>query len=149
MKNFTALIEDYLSGEGIPFVTKELNRGTDTLIGVRTRDGESLLVHIINPESDPPYLSVWELIHVPDDKMAAALIASNEDNDRKFFRLCVDDDQDLNLNYSFPAGLSNESFPPVLKAMFRRFLAAVEVYRARYVRIIRGDQSSDNEIRLA
>ena len=149
MSNFISVIENFLDNEELHYTTQTRDWGTDTRIGFRGETGSTIRVHIIDREDKAPYIAVWDLVHIPDDKLAAALIHVNDDNRRRYFRFSIDEDHDLNMSYEFPEGLTEESFADVLKAMFPMFIAGCHLYFETYNRLIWGNQSSADEIKLA
>ena len=151
MSNFISVIENFLDNEDLHYTRKDYEWGSDTRIGFRGETGSTIRVHIIDRENEnkPPFLAVWDLVHIPDDKLAAAFISANEDNRKRYFRFSIDDDHDLNMTFEFPEGLTDDSFADVLQAMFPVFVSGCHVYFERYSRLIWGDQSSDKEIQFA
>lgn len=149
MSNFISVIENFLDNEGLHYTTQNYDWGTDTRISFRGEAGSPIRVHIVDREDQAPYIIVWDLVHIPKDKLAAALIQTNDDNQRRYFRFAYDEDGDLNFGYEFPAGLTEESFAAVLEAMFPLFITGCHLYSEKYNRLIWGNQSSVDEIKFA
>ncbi len=148
MKNFTTCIETYLDQKELHYSTRNYDWGTDTIIGFQLESGCKQHIHIICRDDQAPVLAVWDLIHIPDNKLAAALIHSNKDNQRRFFRFAIDEDQDLQLRYDFPNGIREDDFSSSISSeMFPMFLSAVKNYYEDYARLVYSD--SHEELSLA
>ena len=142
-KNFTACIDNFLDQQGLHYRTCEYDWGTDTIIGFELESGCKQHVHFICRDDQAPVLAVWDLIRVPDQKLATALIHCNTDNQRRFFRFAIDEDHDLQLRYDFPNGISEEDFSDcIAHEMFPMFLSAVKNYYEDYARLV---YSNDRE----
>lgn len=144
MKNFTACVENFLDQKELHYRTLEFDWGTDTIIGFELESGCKQHVHFICRDDQAPVLAVWDLIHIPDQKLATALIHCNKDNQRRFFRFAIDEDRDLQLRYDFPNGISEESFSNSISSeMFPMFLSAVKNYYEDYAQLVYSDNHEE------
>ncbi len=144
MKNFTTCVENYLDRQGLHYQTHEFDWGSDVVIGFKMDSGCKQHVHFVCRNDQAPVLSVWDLIHIPDHKLASALIKSNTDNQRRFFRFSIDEDHDLQMRYDFPNGISEENFSHCLSDdMFPMFLTAVKSYYEEYARLVYSDDAKE------
>ncbi len=139
MKKFTTCIQNYLDNEGLHYTTHEMKRGDAIQVGFSQEDGSSFDVVIINHEDQAPTFVVFDLIRVPANRLGAVLIQANEDNSRRFFRFCINDNHDLQIRYDMPNGMTPETLLPCLEEMFPLFMSAVYNYYADYARLIYGN----------
>jgi hypothetical protein len=143
MKEFTTCIQKYLDNEELRYTTHELQHGDAILVGFSREDGSTVDVMIINHEDQAPTLVVFDLIRVPANKLGAVLIQANDDNSRRFFRFNINDNQDLQIRYDMPNGLTPETLMPCMEEMFPLFMSAVYSYYANYARLIYSNSDSD------
>ncbi len=143
MKEFTTCIQKYLDNEELRYTTHELQHGDAIQVGFTQEDGSSFDVMIINHEDQAPTLIVFDLIRVPANKLGAVLIQANDDNSRRFFRFNINNNQDLQIRYDMPNGLTPETLMPCMEEMFPLFISAVYSYYANYARLIYSNSDSD------
>ena len=142
MSNYTTIIENFLDSEELHYNTKTYDWGSDTCVGFSRKGSESVTVHLVNREGRILSLDVVDLVHIPDSKMAEAIIYTNMKNRDPFLRFSIDRDNDVNMTYDFPLGLTEESFADVLKAMFPMFIMAVHKYHKDYNKMLWGNPTA-------